>query len=84
MDCFNLNIMIVPQSGAKLNICKAGGRAYGRYYYAPTHIQLFEYCKSDEHNRCPFYLNNLVRSTSPLSQLSEKERRATKPKGRLA
>ena len=58
MECAHLDVWLVPVSKAKLSICKKVGRSYGRSFYSPTIFQLQEYCRSNEHARCPFYLRD--------------------------
>ena len=58
MECAHLDLWVVPISQAKLPICKKVGKSYGRSYYSPTIFQIQEYCKKEEHARCPFYLRD--------------------------
>jgi hypothetical protein len=58
MECVHLDLWVVPVSNAKMSICKKVGRSYGRSFYSPTIFQLQEYCRKNEHARCPFYLRN--------------------------
>jgi len=60
MECAHLDVWLVPISKAKLSICKKVGRSYGMSFYSPTIFQLQEYCRKNEHTRCPFYLRNDV------------------------
>ena len=58
MECAHLDLWVVPISQAKLPICKKVGKSYGRSYYSPTIFQIQEYCRKNEHARCPFYLRD--------------------------
>ncbi len=67
MECAHLDVWLVPVSKAKLSICKKVGRSYGMSFYSPTIFQLQEYCRKNEHARCPFYLRDDVNgSIEPL------------------
>ena len=82
MNCSNLGIMFIPESGAKLRICTAVGRVYGRNYYAPTHIQQVDYCTSDAHNSCSFYLKSVARGDALLSLVFDQEKPSRKTERR--
>lgn len=60
MECAHLDLWVVPVSKAKVAICKKVGRSYRRAFYSPTMFQIEEYCRKNEHARCPFYLRDDV------------------------
>ena len=58
MECSHLDIWLIPISKAKLSICKKVGRRYGRFFYSPSIFQLQEYCRKNQHKRCPFFMRS--------------------------